>query len=207
MKRKKVEDNVEINPYEVDKLAKVPSWIKILLLKYWAAAAASFLLFGVSELGLVLYYANDDDEVFQVETNVKLIFLLGLFFAIFANYVVRVFVRLMYNRRDNTYRLNLINFKGFLSFPVALVYNSFIAILIFIINVNLLSRFGLVLDPFGTTGGIGIEPYTVGLVYLILDGFFVIIKNIIVMICQRIKYKIQINSNNDITEKNGEVVA
>ena len=207
MKRKKVEDNVEINPYEVDKLAKVPSWIKILLLKYWAAAAASFLLFGVSELGLVLYYANDDDEVFQVETNVKLILLLGLFFAIFANYVVRVFVRLMYNRRDNTYRLNLINFKGFLSFPVALVYNSFIAILIFIINVNLLSRFGLVLDPFGTTGGIGIEPFTVGLVYLILDGFFVIIKNIIVMICQRIKYKIQINSNNDITEKNGEVVA
>ena len=40
-----------------------------------------------------------------------------------------------------------------------------------------------------------------------IDGFFVIIKNIIVMICQRIKYKIQINSNNDITEKNGEVVA
>ena len=200
MKRKKVEDNVEINPYEVDKLAKVPSWIKILLLKYWAAAAASFLLFGVSELGLVLYYANDDDEVFQVETNVKLILLLGLFFAIFANYVVRVFVRLMYNRRDNTYRLNLINFKGVLSFVASLAYNLVMAILVFVLNVGVLSKYGLVLDPFGTTGGIGIEPFTVGLLYIILDGVFIIIKNIIVMIVQRVQYKIQNRSEDELTK-------
>lgn len=206
MKRNKVkEENVDINPYEVDKLAKIPSWIKILLLKYWAAAAASFLLFGVSELGLILYNANDNDEVFQIETNVRLILLLGVFFTIFSNYVVRVFVRLMFNRRDNTYKWNLINFKGFLSFPVALIYNLFVAILIFIINVNFLSRYGLVLDPFGTTGGIGIEPFTVGFVYLIIDGLFIIIKNLIVSIYQRIKYKKQINSNNIIQPQNGEM--
>ena len=204
MKKNKVKDeNMDINPYEVDKLAKVPSWIKILLLRYWAAAAACFLLFGISELGLNIYA---EGEYAAVELNVKLIILLALFFAIFSNYVVRVFVRLMYNRRDNTYRLNLINFKGFLSFVVALGYNLVLAILVFILNVGVLSKYGLVLDPFGTTGGIGIEPFTVGLLYVILDGIFIIIKDVIVMLAQRIKYNRQIRSNNDIIKNGGELV-
>lgn len=198
MKTKKVKDeNMEINPYEVDKLAKVPSWIKILLLRYWAAAAACFLLFGLSELGMNIY---KDDEVSALETNIKLIIILGLFLAVFTNYVVRVFVRLMYNRRDNTYRLNLINFKGILSFVAALAYNFVLAILIFMIIVGFLSKYGLVLDPFGTTGGIGIEPFTVGFVYLILDGICVIIKDIIVMIIQRVKFNIQNKSEDELTK-------
>ena len=198
MKTKKVKDeNMEINPYEVDKLAKVPSWIKILLLRYWAAAAAGFLLFGLSELGMNIY---KDDEVSAFETNIKLIIILGLFLAVFTNYVVRVFVRLMYNRRDNTYRLNLINFKGILSFVAALAYNFVLAILIFMIIVGFLSKYGLVLDPFGTTGGIGIEPFTVGFVYLILDGICIIIKDIIVMIIQRVKFNIQNKSEDELTK-------
>ena len=198
MKTKKVKDeNMEINPYEVDKLAKVPSWIKILLLRYWAAAAACFLLFGLSELGMNIY---KDDEVSAFETNIKLIIILGLFLAVFTNYVVRVFVRLMYNRRDNTYRLNLINFKGILSFVAALAYNFVLAILIFMIIVGFLSKYGLVLDPFGTTGGIGIEPFTVGFVYLILDGICIIIKDIIVMIIQRVKFNIQNKSEDELTK-------
>ena len=198
MKKNKVKDeNVDINPYQVDKLAKVPSWIKILLLRYWAAAAACFLLFGISELGLNIY---QEGEYAAVELNVKLLLLLALFFAIFTNYVVRVFVRLMYNRRDNTYRLNLINFKGVLSFVASLAYNLVMAILVFVLNVGVLSKYGLVLDPFGTTGGIGIEPFTVGLLYIILDGVFIIIKNIIVMIVQRVQYKIQNRSEDELTK-------
>ena len=206
MKRNKVKDeNMDINPYEVDKLAKVPSWIKILLLRYWAAAAASFLLFGISELGLVLYNASDDNEVFHVETNVKLILLLALFFAIFTNYVVRVFVRLMFNRRDNTYRWNLINFKGILSFITSIFYNLLLTIIIFIIIVGVLSRYGLVLDPFGTTGGIGIEPFTVGFVYVIVDGVFIIIKNIIVSIAQRVRYHTLINKDFKMEKEDVEI--
>lgn len=198
MKKNKVKDeNVDINPYQVDKLAKVPSWIKILLLRYWAAAAACFLLFGISELGLNIY---QEGEYAAVELNVKLLLLLALFFAIFTNYVVRVFVRLMYNRRDNTYRLNLINFKGVLSFVASLAYNLVMAILVFVLNVGVLSKYGLVLDPFGTTGGIGIEPFTVGFLYIILDGVFIIIKNIIVMIVQRVQYKIQNRSEDELTK-------
>lgn len=41
---KKNEEFQKQNPYQSDKLAKIPSWIKILLLKYWAAAAAFYFL-------------------------------------------------------------------------------------------------------------------------------------------------------------------
>ena len=192
MKTKKVKDeNMEFNPYEVDKLARVPSWLKILLLKYWAAAAACFLLFGISQLGLSLDTKSATEDV---ETTVKLLVLLGLFLSVFMNYVLRPFVRLMFNRRDNTYRYNMINMKGIKSFGLALVYNMIMAMIIYLVLVYILSPNGLVLDPFGTTGGIGIEPFTVGFIYLFFDAIFLIIKNLIIMAFQRAKYKKQITS-------------
>ena len=201
MKRKKVEENMEINPYEVDKLSKVPSWLKILLLKYWAAAAASFLLFGVSQLGLAVY---QEGEYADVETTVKLIILLGLFFALFMNYGVRLIVRLSYNRRNNTYRYNMINMRGFKSFGLALPYNFMMSIFVFLIIYYILAPNHLVFDPFGTTDGIGIEPFTVGFIYLFVDGIFLVIKYFSVSIYQRLKYKKQINSKFEFSQGLGD---
>ncbi|MDE6584476.1 MAG: hypothetical protein K2K15_03650, partial [Anaeroplasmataceae bacterium] len=42
-KRVKVEEK-DVNPYKVDKLSRIPSWIILLILKYWAAAAAVFFM-------------------------------------------------------------------------------------------------------------------------------------------------------------------
>jgi len=44
--KKKVEEelNKETNPYQLDKLSKVPSWLIVLVLKYWAAAAAIYFI-------------------------------------------------------------------------------------------------------------------------------------------------------------------
>ena len=198
MKTKKVKDeNMDFNPYEVDKLARVPSWIKILLLKYWAAAAACFLLMGAWELGLNVF--NDSPDV-----TIRLVILLGLFLTVLMNYPIRVIIRLMYNRRNNTYKFNMINMKGLKTLPLALVYNMAIAILIFILNVNFLSKFHLVFDPFGTTDGTGIEPFTIALVYMLIDGICIIVKNIIVMIAQRVIYKRQINYNLKLQPETGE---
>ena len=201
MKKKVKDENMEINPYEVDKLSRVPSWLKLLLLKYWAAAAASFLLFGVAELGMKIY---DESAEGAARTSVQLIVMLGLFLAILMNYVCRPMTRLMYNRRDNTYRFNLINFKGFKSFLVALAYNFALSVLICIIIVDFLSPHGLVFDPFGTTGGIGIEPFTVGFIYLFLDGIVLIIKEIIIRIYQRNKYNKQLHAEIKIDFGAGE---
>ncbi len=198
MKTKKVkEENMEINPYEVDKLARIPSWLKILLLKYWAAAAACFLLFGISELGVNVYSMGFDGTV-------KLVILLGLFMAVLMNYILRPIVRLMYNRRNNTYRWNMINMKGLKSFGVALIYNLIISIIICILIVEVLSPNHLVLDPFGTTEGVGIEPLTVGFLYMILDGIFLSTKNLIIMAYQRSKYYNLLNRKIDVKQWIGE---
>ena len=42
MRKKDKNEVVDIDPYKVDKLSKIPSWLIILILKYWAAAAAVF---------------------------------------------------------------------------------------------------------------------------------------------------------------------
>ena len=53
-KKKKAQDDIEnLNPYQVDKLSKIPSWIIIAILKYWAAAAAVFfILIGGLDIGI-----------------------------------------------------------------------------------------------------------------------------------------------------------
>ena len=57
---------------------------------------------------------------------------------------------------------------------------------------KLLSEKGLVFDPFGTTGGVGIEPFTYALCFIIFDTLFIFIKNQIIKIYQRYKYNKQI---------------
>ncbi len=57
--------------------------------------------------------------------------------------------------------------------------------------INLLSSKGLILDLFGTTKGIGIEPFSYALYFIIIDYIFVYIKNLIIYITKRIRYKRQ----------------
>ena len=190
--RKTQENNEEIiNPYELDKLSKIPSWLIIIFLKYWAAAAASFLLSGLQSLGIAVTTYAQTDEAGQAELTVKIIVMLTLFTTILMNYGVRVIVRLMYNRRNNTYRYNLINCKGFKSFIFSFIYAAVLTTIMFFIT-YWLSSMHMVFDPFGTTGGVGIEPFTYGLWYLIVDAVFVFIKDLIVEIRLRAIYKKQI---------------
>ena len=77
---KKNEEFQKQNPYQSDKLAKIPSWIKILLLKYWAAAAA-FYFFAVANP-----IAQNEDQYY-----VWVSFGLG----IFLEYIVKTLVRFM----------------------------------------------------------------------------------------------------------------
>ena len=119
-----------------------------------------------------------------------LVVLIALFTAIFINYIVRPLTRLMYNRRNNTFRYNMINMKGFKSFILALIYSFAITIILFFITM-LLSYKGWVLNVFGRSDG-GIEPFTYALCFIVVDAIFLLIKNLIIMLYERIKYKMQI---------------
>lgn len=188
MKNKEVKENTEnLNPYKLDKLSRIPSWLIILLLKFWAAAAAVFFsVIGGLDVGIDFSGAGTD-PVSAIATSIRIIVLIALFISIFINYLVRPFVRLMYNRKNNTYRYNMINFKGFLSFVVCFLYHLLLSIILFFITL-FLSKYHLVLDLFGTTGGVGIEPFTYAFCYMVVDFIFLFIKNVIINSVKRYKY-------------------
>ncbi len=190
MKKNDKNNLEEINPYHVDKLSKVPSWLIVLILKYWAAAAAVFFsAIGGLDIGFDLSEAGND-PISQMAETIKLIIFIGLFLALFMNYIVRPFVRMMNNRRSRTFRFNLINCKGFLSFILSLLYNLSLSIVLCFI-IYFLGKHHLIWDPFGTTGGAGIEPFSYALCYVLVDILCILIKNLIIYIVSRVQYKKQ----------------
>ena len=197
--KKDVQDINDVDPYKVDKLSKVPSWLIVLILKYWAAAAAIYFIgmdtfiINWSEADNTKLASDIDKIAYEISQTTILTILFGLFLAIFTNYIVRPFVRMMYNRRNNTYRYNMVNVRGFKSFLLSLLYNMPLSFLLTIIVVWM-GYYGLVLDPFGTTGGTGVEPFSYALVYIIVDAFFVFIKDLIVYFHERAKYNRQMRS-------------
>lgn len=168
---KKNEEFQKPNPYQSDKLAKIPSWIKILLLKYWAAAAA-FYFFAVANP-----IAQNEDQYYVWVS-------FGL--ALFLEYIVKTLVRFMKNSSDNTYRFNLINLKGVLSLFLHIIYSFVIVIPIMAITV-FLQQHGISINLFGGYA-VGIEPLLDGLIFLILDAIVVLIKNLIIKLIKKYKF-------------------
>lgn len=192
MKKNREQVNQDINPYEVDKLSRVPSWLVILILKYWAAAAAVYFgLIGGLSLGLD-FSSWETAESLQgkLAQDEAIIIILALALALVLNYIVKPIVRLMYNRRNNTYKFNMVNGKGFVYLFVSLAYTFVLSFVLYFITL-FLSNYHLVLDPFGTSGNQGIDPFTYALCFLIVDSIFVLIKNGIVSLYKRIKYNRQ----------------
>ncbi|MDE7095449.1 MAG: hypothetical protein K2O23_03075, partial [Anaeroplasmataceae bacterium] len=100
----------------LDKLSKVPSWLIILLLKYWAAAAAVFFsLIGGLSIGLDFSGETAEDPLSVLSMSIVIIIILALFMGLFMNYMIRPIVNLMYSRKNNTHRYNMVNVKGILS--------------------------------------------------------------------------------------------
>jgi len=192
----KKQSNNEFNPYAADKLSLVPSWIKILFLKYWVAAA-TFYFFGIGN-PLIIVQGEKYDGIVALEPY-YLFLSLGL--AIFTEYIVKNIVRMMHNDRDDTYRYNLINAKGVLSFFLNLIYSFLIMIPMILILIFLASH-NLVFDTLNETGSkAAIEPFTAGFVYLALDSAVVWIKNLIIYLYKQNKFKVIDMKNQKLTNE------
>ena len=179
-------DNPE-NAYKEDKLAKIPTWIKIILLKYWVACAAFyFWIMG----GNFLWFRHED---YHFDTTLKIIAICSLGYAIFKEYIEKNIIRYMRTSVNETKKYNLINLHGTLSFVAHLFYCLFLTIMmtlictLFITDENMLHL-----------GFIGYGPFTVGFVYLILDLICIGIKDGIVVLVKHIKYKRAIKIQNMI---------
>ncbi len=194
-KDKKAQDEIEeFNPYQVDKLSKIPSWIIISILKYWAAAAAVFfILIGGIDIGIDFSVIEDQAKATaesSLNLSFKIIVLITLGLTLIFTYIVRPIVRLLYNRRNNTYRFNMVNNKGIIALVLNWIYMFFISFTIFFVIIYFGYK-GWIPNLFGGEN-YGIEPFSYGLFFMILDTIMILLKNLIWNIYQRIKYNRQI---------------
>ena len=200
MKEKKTNDSldeikeIEANPYELDKFSKIPSWIKILVLKYWAAAAAVFF-FLVSNF--LLDFTELEEEGKKVGSNMTIDFAVILFICLgltlFFTYIVRPIVRFMFNRQNNTFKFNMVNLPGLWSLPITFAYMFVVSFAIYPMQFIFTVKWGINTNLFGQAAGI--DPFTYGLMFVIVDSIFLLIKNGIIMIYQRASYKKQISAD------------
>lgn len=191
MSKKKKENIDEFNPYEVDKLSKIPSWLIIFVLKFWAAAAAVFFtIIGGIDIGIDFSKDNFNNVIASINKSEQIIVIIGFTISILLNYAVKQVVILLNNRRNNTYKYNLINQTGLLGFFLHLLYGIVVSFVLFF-AISFLGYKGWVINLFGTSE-YGIEPFTYGLCFIIIDILCVIIKNIVCDIVERIKYKRQL---------------
>ena len=181
------------NVYKMGSFSKVPTWLTSLLLKYWAAAAAVFFsVIGGLDIGLD-YSQTGEDFYTSLAADVSTIIIIGLALALVMNYIVKPVVHMFNSSKENTHRYLLVNQKGFISFFIALAYNLGLSIILYFITVFLGSK-GLILNLFGDTN-YGIEPFTYGLCYLLVDMVFLTIKNLIVYAKERSTYNNQMKED------------
>lgn len=194
MKKNRTETNVDdvenIEPYEVDKLSKIPSGIILTFAKFWAAAAAVFfILIGGIDLG-INFSKETTDVIEDMAITIRAMVFVSLFLAILLNYGIKHLAHLMLNRRNNTKKWMTINLKGFLGFLAYLVYTLICMVILYLV-VSFMSYYKLV-PSLLENGGMGIEPFSFGFYYIIIDGIFLVIKNYLVKLYQYLKYKKQI---------------
>lgn len=177
------------NAYNEKKKINVPSWLIFLLLKYWAAAAAVFFsVIGGLDIGLD-FSDTPEDRLSVLTADISIIVIIALCLALVMSYIVRPIIDMCNNPRKNTYQYNMINVKGFKSFILSLFYNLLLSIILYCVIVFLGSK-NLIPNLFGTTN-YGIEPFSYGFCYIVIDGIFLTIKNLIVRAIEKNKYKKQ----------------
>ncbi len=164
----------ELRPYKTDKLSKVPSWVKILFLKFWAAAAA-------------FYFVGIGGTFIPAGDNFKFTIFFGLVIGLVMEYVVKQIVRLMKNSADNTFKYNLINMPGTKSFVLNLLYGILIVEPIIYLG-GFMVKNNLWFNFFGDEA-VGAEPFLIGFLYIVIDSIVVTIKNLFVMRSNKKKMK------------------
>lgn len=185
MKENKVDNSQKA--YQNGKFSKIPSWVKIILLKYWVACAAFyFFIMG----GSYLWYKETDP---LLEQSLKVILFLGMGYTLFKEYIEKNIIRYMRTPSDDTYKYNMINLHGTISFFLHFLYCMFIATIAAIFCALFINN-----DNIYKTGFDGYGPFTVGAVMLGFDIICIAIKDLIIYLIKTIKYKKAIQRQNKI---------
>ena len=174
---KKTYEEAKTDPgrqYRSSAIDRIPSWIKALFIKFWFNGAVCFFIFW----GLGLYINSMENMILIMAV------VLGIITDILVNNAFRFFER--YEGQNSKWMM--FPQKKFWTFFANIVY-AFIVLLGVIWFYNIFN--GLLNSIKGTEGQIylGVEPIVFGLSYMLIDLFFIGIKNLLASIITDAKQK------------------
>lgn len=168
----------EFNPYKLDKLSRVPTWIKAVFIKWWFAGLVFYLI----GIGLGSVITNDENRMLLSGV------ILGIVVDVLVNPVLMYF-RSTEDEYDG-YIMFPFPFKKYWTFLTNIVYYIVVVICVLYMYRGFNELISLIA---GTSGQqyiyVGVEPLLFGVFAVIADMAFIGIKDLIVYLVKRGKRK------------------
>ncbi len=158
----------EFDPYKIDKLARVPAWLKALFIKFWFSGAICYFFM----MGLGVY----------ITSTLDMIVLVGVMLGIITDVMINPIFRMMESdeKEYNAYMMFPFPFKAFWTFFTNIIY--YLGVII-VVNYVYLFIDGVCHIY------IAVEPLMFGLIVLAIDMACIGIKDLIVHLVKRAKAK------------------
>lgn len=175
--KKDIEKNEfeNMDPYAIDKLHKVPFWIKVLILKYWFFGAINFfMLMGIGS-------SDGNSDYWQ-----WMAIFCGLIGGAFYDFVINKIIMLWETDKHEGKYFSMIISKKYYAMIINIIYFVFLFINVYLVQNALGDFFHKTLKWNYTPGQ---EPFSFGLIVLGIDAFYLLIKNGIVYLIKKLRNK------------------
>lgn len=165
------------NPYKLDKLALIPTWIKAFFIKFWVAGAICYFFIW----GLGIY----------IQATLDMLFVTAFATGIIVDLLVTPAMLYFESDKKEWHPYILVPVPGkklwslLINIPVAFLEVGVIFLIYSEINILLVDIKNL---PSGSTP-LAVEPLLFGLLYLIIDIIIISIKNLFIKVIKKIKNK------------------
>lgn len=153
----------DLDPYKIDKMAKVPSWVIIFITKWWFAGAIYYFAW----MGI---FAISNDG--STETLIG-----GVILGAVLDILVNRIIRFMEREEGANEKYILIRTKKYYSFLLNMLYCVLVS---FFITYGIGGLIGLIANAFGHTGELGLEPISFGLLFFGVDWVCLKVKHLII---------------------------
>ena len=167
----------EFDPYKIDKLSRIPTWIKALFVKFWFAGVVCYFVI----MGLGRVVPNDLDRLL----------LAGAFLGLFTDLFVNPLFRFMESseKEYNNYMMFPFPFKKYWTFFTNIIYYIAVTVIVMYIYSGINQLLVIIFERYEGYVSLGVEPLIYGVFCLIVDMAFIGIKDLIVYLVERDKSK------------------
>lgn len=165
----------DFDPYKIDKLSRIPVWVKAIFIKWWfAGAVCYFVLMG---LGMLVPDALDQAVLAGC--------VLGIFTDMFVNPIFRYMESS--EKEYNKYMMFPFPFKQFWTFFTNIAYYLVVGLLVMLIYGGINQLFVIWFNKYEGFVSLGVEPLIYGTFCVIVDMAFIGVKDLIVFLVKRSK--------------------